>query len=354
MLTCINKKSFEYQTLKNKSGIKDSILSAICRDYQDKYGRFPYLDELPNVNSEPHLRDAFHIKKNNGVQINDILEKTGYDSLESATIAINNDYRDLEVSITPIVNEAIVDIEHRPNTSNFDIKPIQVDSSINDSLVFNDALEKLASLYGIKFNIVTNAELTTPEWQQVSPEIAMANAFVYNGQIYINTDKSSVDAPLHELMHILIGSMRFTNPNLYQQLINSVENFPNYQQLIPKYSNRSRNDINEEIFVTETSKYVLGVPSNISQFDAKILNEINYNIKRVLDSILMGQDSVKTISNDRLYTQSLKDLTRQVNSSIMTSNFKGFINMEGSELHRKLNNIKSDLFKRNQLEEYCN
>ena len=79
-------------------------------------------------------------------------------------------------------------------------------------MVFNKSLEKLADLYGIRFNTITDSELSTPEWRDVAPEVSLANAFVYNGEIYINLDKSSVDAPLHEFMHILIGSMRFTNP----------------------------------------------------------------------------------------------------------------------------------------------
>lgn len=351
MYGCINKNSLEYQNLKKKSGIQDFILEAVCRDYMDKYQRFPYLDELPGVDSEPELKNRLNINKHNGSSIKKILEETGDDTIYDAVVSLNNEYKDLEIQITPIVNEAIVDIEHRPTDNNFDVNPIEVDSIVNNYAVFNNALEKLANLYGIKFNRVTDAELNSPKWQDIYSDIAMAKAFVYNGEIYINIDKNSVDAPLHELMHILIGSMRFTNPNIYQQLINSVENFPNYNQLSRKYINRSRNDINEEIFVSETAKYLIGQPSNISNFNAKILNEIQYNTKRVLDSILMGQDSVKTISN--IYTKSFKELTQAVNSSIMTNKFKGFINTEGSELHRKLNNMKSDLFKKKQLEEFC-
>ena len=37
----------------------------------------------------------------------------------------------------------------------------------------------------------------------------------------------------------------------------------------------------------------------------------------------------------------------------MENNFHGTINVENSELHRKLNNIKSDLFNQGLLEEYC-
>ena len=83
------------------------------------------------------------------------------------------------------------------------------------------------------------------------------------------------------------------------------------------------------------------------------MHELTYNIKRTLDTILMGHDSVKTISDTRLYGMSLKDIIKDVNSTIATSKFKGFINLEGSELHRKLNNIKADLLRNNTLEEIC-
>jgi hypothetical protein len=36
--------------------------------------------------------------------------------------------------------------------------------------------------------------------------------FEYDGEIYINVDRASVDTPIHEMMHLLIGSLRFSNP----------------------------------------------------------------------------------------------------------------------------------------------
>lgn len=352
-MSCINKKSPEYQTLKNKSGIQDFILEAICRDFVDEHQRFPNLDELPDVNSEPHLKKRLSISSSGTSNINTILEETGTDNLQDATVNLNNEYMDLEVEITPIKETAFVDIEHRPNDSNFNITPVEIDENPNNYDIFNNALIKLASLYGIKINGITNAELNTKTWEQV-PGVTDANAFIYNGEIYINLDKSSVDAPLHELMHLLIGSLRFQNPSLYQQLVNSIESLPNFQNLVKIYQGRSMNDIKEEIFVTEVAKHLTGQSSFVDGLDSNIRYEILYNTRRLLDSILMGQDSVKTISLNRLFNMSLKELTKEVNSTIMTNQFKGYINQEGSELHRKLNNIKSDLMKNNQLEEYCN
>ena len=40
------------------------MLEAICRRFVSEYNRFPYLDELPNSNSETSLREALNIKNN--------------------------------------------------------------------------------------------------------------------------------------------------------------------------------------------------------------------------------------------------------------------------------------------------
>ena len=72
MLICINKKSPEYQTLLKRSCIPDSTLEVICRSFMTKYNRLPYLDEIPNSNSEPALRSIFNIKSNHLVNIKEM------------------------------------------------------------------------------------------------------------------------------------------------------------------------------------------------------------------------------------------------------------------------------------------
>ena len=225
------------------------------------------------------------------------------------------------------------------------------DTEPNDYLVLNNALQKLAKLYGINFNTVTDAELNSERWADLMPESRLVNAFIYDGQIYINVDRAKLDAPIHEMLHIFVGSMRFTNPKLYQELIQLSERFPNYDKLASQFSGKTRNDINEEIFITEISKHLTGQKSSLAGIDEKLLYEISYNVHRVLDSVLMGTDSSKTITDDRLYTLSLKDLAFELNSAIMTNNMPP---LRDSELHRKLNNMKSDLIREGKLEEICN
>ena len=662
MALCINKNSVQYQSLKNRAGIPEFILEAVSRDFMEKYGRLPHLDELPNSNSEPYLRDQLGVTKQNSAKVESILEMTGKETIEEAVIDINNQFRDLETTIIPINKEALVDIVHRPTDNNFDnwteedqilaeaprdnngnllapngkvsnltekqyiqvrtkafkdwfgdweklistvqlnetshtgtgrtqyyeykinendgyiaiavdtknktinitgieaikgkglgvnsyialqnkfpeytinsdedalsvdaermwdrmvtkgiaIKngnkkyslklpnvskvvdengeplvvyhytdndnltefsidfdnyfaqhggtkkaifftrdnvipgsennfltsrkhklslflnirditeyrgtkedlhkkgttyvqvinesaqkndidgglvfkglddnrkldqtiyvvhnPKQIKSAVsnlgafsklnrniydiepNGYLVLNNALQKLASLHGITFNETSDAELNSEKWQGIIPDASLVNAFIYNGQIYINLDRANLDAPIHEMFHMFVGSLRFTNPSLYQELVESTQSFPNYEQLVQEYPGRTRNDVNEEILVTEVSRYLTGQPSSLAKMDSKTRYEISYNIKRMLDTILMGQDSVKTISEDRLFNLSLKEIAQEVNSAVMVNNFTGTMNVEGSELHRRLNNVKSDLYREGTLEEHC-
>lgn len=347
MLSCINKNLAEYQTLKQRSGLSDFVLEANCRNFMDKYGRFPHLDELPNANSEISLRQELGVNQYGGISISDLLEKTNTNSIEEANAYLNNEYRDLEVNITPLNTSALIDITKRPVKNNFNKVNIETDNNPDSFQVFESLLYKLANNYGIQFKDVTDEELNSERWNGLIDDVSAVNGFIYQGDIYINIDRQSLDVPVHEIMHLLVGQMRFMDPVLYKRLVNLSEQFPNYQKLQRQYPNRSRNDVNEEIFVTEVAKLITGRPSNLANLQPNLQYEIQYNLRRALDTILMGQNSVDTITDP--YNQSIKQLLPKVGSTLI-ANSRTFVD---SELHRKLNNIKSDLIKQKQLEEYC-
>lgn len=353
MLACINPNSVEYQSLKDRAGIPESILKPICRTFLAQYNRMPYLDELPDSNSEPYLKSQLKVKANDSAKIKQIYSFTNTNNIEDAVIKINKEFRDLETNIIPLEKEAIVEIVHRPTDNNFNTIPVEQDEEVNDQLIFSTAISKLASSYGIQFNTITDSELNTEKWRGLIPDASAVNAFIYKGQIYINTDRASVDAPLHEISHMLIGSLRFTNPELYQELVSSVENFPNYDLLAENYPGRTRNDVNEEIFVTEMAKLLTGRETSIENLDDNIRYEIMYNVKRLLDSVLMGQDSVKVVPDEDLPFITLKDLAKTVNSVALVNKNKGTLDVSQSEIHRQVNNYKAQLLRRGIITEFC-
>jgi hypothetical protein len=152
-------------------------------------------------------------------------------------------------------------------------------------------------------------------------------------------------------MHILLGSMRFKQPDLYLQLVQSVENLPNFENIAIRYPNRTKTDLLEEVFVEEFSKYLSGIENTMSNLPEDILYQINYNITRTLDTILMGDNSVQALDDYTLYNSSLKDVAKLVNSSTMVNKSHGFL--EDALIHRTLANVKQELLENGDLKEEC-
>lgn len=271
------------------------------------------------------------------------------DSIQEANVKLNDTYSDQEIEILPLWNDAIINTTLRP--SQYFSEPKQLHSSSNKpnmQSVFNTIFTKLNNLYGIQINTITDKELAQKNWE---PEIQTTNAFIKDGNIYINTDHAKADAPIHELTHLLLGSVRFKNPDIYFKIVESAQQFPNFQQFQQQNPNRAMNDILEEAFVTEMSKYLAGEKSIIEQLPQNVIYELHYNIKRLLDSAFMGQYSVKSIPNSQLYNLSLSELTTILNSNLLESNFSG--SLDEAMQHRILANTKEELIKKGDLREEC-
>ena len=350
MENCLVKNS-EYRTKLAQSGIPEFEFYSFANAFVAKHGRFPNLDEIPNSDSTKYVKNTLHIKKDNTAKIDDILSTTSSETIEEANIKLNDEYTDLEIKIFPLKTQAIVNIQRRPSEyrHNEIIESVQ-DRFINSRTLFNGIFNNLNELYGINLIPVDNQTLSTDTWSGI-PEVKSSSAFVYNGDIYINTDNADIDAPIHELTHILLGSIRFKNPDLYFDMINSAKNFSNFKKMVKDNPNKTMSDNLEETFVQETAKYLAGLPSAIDNLDKNKLYEIHYNIKRLLDSALMGAYSVKSIKDSKLFNMSLADITKSVKSQLLESKFSG--SLDDAALHRMLSNKKSELMRKGDLREEC-
>ena len=317
----------------------------------NKYGRLPNLDEIPNVDSSQHIINKLHLDSNSSTSIDNIISSTNTSSIEEANVSLNDTYKDKDINIIPLYKEALVDIKDRPSEyKTIEQEKHQVDRNPNMQGVFNQLFNKLERQYGVRLHTISDKELASDEWQGI-PEIQAANAFIYNGDVYINTDHARADAPIHEMTHMLLGSIRFKNPDLYYGIVQQAQNFPTFNQFMEQNPNRAINDNMEELFVTEMSKYLAGESSIIEQLDEHTINELHYNMKRLLDTALMGQYSVKSIPDSKLYRMSLADLVETVNSQMLETSFYG--SLDDAALHRVLANTKSDLMKKGDLREDC-
>lgn len=352
MTNCININSVQYRELKRLSTLPEVLLKAEIARYQESHnGRFPTIDEIPGASSINAIKQDLKIREDGTSKVEDILKFTGASDLNSANVIINDKYRDLDTEIIPLNKTAIVDIKERPSIFKYVESP-QNDFDFVDSPIFiTNALDKMAKTMGIKINHMSYDRMKQEGLVEQVPDAATANAFIFNGNVYINTDLASTDAKIHELMHILLGSMRFKQPDLYSELVQTVKDLPNFEDIAINYPNRTQSDLFEEVFVHEFSRYLSGMDNEMSGLDSDILYQINYNITRTLDSILMGDNSVAAIDDETLYNSSLKDVASMVNSSTMVNKTHGFL--EDALIHRTLANVKQELFENGDLKEEC-
>lgn len=352
MNNCINVNSVQYRELKRLSTLPEILLKAEVAQYMANHnGRFPTVDEIPGANSVEGIKQDLKIREDGTSNIEDILKFTGASDLNTANVIINDKYKDLDVEIVPLNKTAIVDIKERPSLFKYVETPTNDFNFVDSSMFITSSLEKMAKTMGINIKPMSRAGLESSGILQQIPDANQASAFIFNGDIYVNTDLASVDAKVHELMHILLGSMRFKNPELYYQLVQSAEQLPNFQDIAMNYPNRSKTDLLEEVFVEEFSKYLTGIENTYSKLDSDTLYQISYNITRTLDSILMGDNSTAALDDQTLYNSSLLEVGKLVNSSTMPNRRHGFL--EDALIHRVMANVKQELFENGDLKEEC-
>ena len=353
MTACqINKNSFKYRTLKDMSGISEYSLDGFISSFQNKFGRMPELDEIPKVNSENYLKKALNIKNLssiNTIKTDRLLEYTNSSSTEEANIKLNNLYKDLEIILTPFQSFTSIEYEHRPSLYSEIKDPIDIETDYNPEKsrqILTKQLERMQKLYGIQIVPIDSDQVL----QLGIPNASLVKGFIKDGVIYINTDNSTIDTPIHELSHILLGSIRYTDPELYFSLVQVVEQLPRYKEFTQNFPNRTRGDVNEEIFVQEFSKYLTKQPSLFDKLNVSIMSKLTYELYRNLDTLISGNYSVKSIS-DNIFGNTISRLSQQLQSDIMNNKQTGSLD-EGT-LHRMLANLKEDLIKNNKLKENC-
>lgn len=217
-------------------------------------------------------------------------------------------------------------------------------------VTLNPILDRMETLYGIKFNRITTQQLMEGKFLEVIPNATDVNAFILDGQIYINMDRASIDAPIHEISHILLGSIKTTNPTLYYRIVSSVETLEDYEERIQKFPNRARSDINEEIFVDLFSKYYTkqaDLPLDDLQKEM-----LEYEIKHNIDSGIFPHTSVTKGNIDDIMNSSLTDIMDEFGTCINKDAIIQAFN-NGTVYHRKLANLKEQLIKNGDLKEYC-
>lgn len=388
-MKCFDANTAQYQRLRaiaQAAGISEFQLRASVSQYYDKYGTWPPLDYIPNMDSSNYLKQQLAITDQGTTTLQKLEEFISTTDPIEAQQQINKLYQDQEVSIIPYhEDQVIIKIRKKPSiygepfTEQIDW--IQVldergvtkegrltpESSVG---ILNNIINRLTSRYGIKIERFSNEDLeydvTRLRPIKGLPGIQQANAFIYDGVIYVNTSNAKADAPLHEFMHIIVGHLRETNPQLYQELVLSIEGTTDedaelYKQKIailsndPTYKGRTRNDINEELLVKEFAEFMT-LPSYEGMFiqmssSAKEL--IFQSITRAIDTFIMPYQSSATIETAEVMEDSIIGLCEKLGSALLIPKNPGTITEYNGTKNRVLANYKQRLINNGELKEVC-
>ena len=118
----------------------------------------------------------------------------------------------------------------------------------------------LQNQFGVPINLITSEEVSKELKGIADPNID--KAFIYNGEVYVNTSIASTNDLLHEHVHLVLGMLK-SNPELrgnYERLLNLVlstdEGRFTLNKLKDRYSGLSQMDLAEEVFAKLFSNYV--------------------------------------------------------------------------------------------------
>lgn len=388
-MKCFDANTAQYQRLRaiaQAAGISEFQLRASVSQYYDKYGTWPPLDYIPNMDSSNYLKQQLAISDQGTTTLQKLEEFISTSDPLEAQQQINKLYQDQEVAIIPYhEDQVIVKIRKKPSIYGepfteqidwvqvLDERGVTKDGKLTQESsvgILNNIIDRLTSRYGIKMERFSNEDLQydISRLRDIKglPGVQDANAFVYNGVIYINTSNAKADAPLHELMHMIVGHLRETNPSLYQELISSIEGKTEEDATLynskleilqnnPTYKGRTHNDINEELLVKEFSEFMTlpeydGIFTHMSDKGKDLVFQ---SITRAIDTFIMPYQSSASIEAGKVMEYSIVGLCEKLGSGLLIPRNSGTLyNYKGMQ-NRVLANYKQRLINNGELKEVC-
>ena len=144
------------------------------------------------------------------------------------------------------------------------------------SRVVNKLLSKLASKLKFEYEVLdfTNSELVKS--LGLNPDIY---GFFHNGKVYINSNKYSLETPIHEFGHGLLIMIKSKNKLLYDNLKRNILDSPILAEIKLSYPDLSLEDQIDEAIVTAIGRYGVGLTSGWT-------NTLISAVKRVYQAIM--------------------------------------------------------------------
>lgn len=124
-----------------------------------------------------------------------------------------------------------------------------------------EVLNNLARFFNKKFPNTTFSVIGTKEIETLyGKEYAKdgVKAFVMNGEVIINSERATLDSPLHEFTHVYMQHLKVDNRDLYLKIVNDSLKHPLAKHMRKSYPQISEYELGEEVFVSLVSAHATG------------------------------------------------------------------------------------------------
>lgn len=215
---------------------------------------------------------------------------------------------------------------------------------------FNAIATSLKNEFGLETTLLTATEIN-----EDFKGIANANtdkAFIYNGNIYINTSIASSTDLLHEYTHLILGVLK-TIPNLrqnYEELIRGVyvtnEGQTEANNIKESYPNLSEMDVAEEVFCNLFSGYIR---KTINRNTQEVFKASESDLKRYTSNIF----NTKIESFEDFYSKSLESVFGKFKKEIGVMLQNENIDFGSTKKARQISNWISKKISEGEIKEQC-
>ena len=214
--------------------------------------------------------------------------------------------------------------------------------------LFNAISNQFSSKFGIQVEILNDEEVKSQYG------VEDAKAFILGNKIILNSTLASSDDIFHEYAHLVLGYLKYKNPENYRKLIQSVWNkmySGNKNVILNKYKNLPREAQLEEGFVFEFGKYI---SNNLINNDLQgIFKEQEGFLKEGVSSIFDGEVNIS-----KIFGSSLNSVFNRFNSEIghllnSDDDFLSFTKSNDFFLQRKKVNWLEKQIELEKIKEIC-
>lgn len=208
---------------------------------------------------------------------------------------------------------------------------VSIDGKLGDLTIqdfvdqnLDSAINYFNKTFGIGIKSVTRSELELMSKERglgLENKLDVVKAFVYNGEIYINTSNANAQDLFHELSHIFLGVLKAKDSQAYQEVVESFIKHKNfkYQYNAHKktYKHYSDQDVIEEVVADMIAEEMFKAKQLVSS--DFIGNEFLLQFEEILKR---SSRFTQTMQDNGLgFSQYMKDLLDE-NAGIMQRNMK--------------------------------